>query len=83
MPIIAYFQIIDGANGICSGVLKGSGLQTVGAIVNIFCLYMLAVPLGICLVYVVNLRLTENKSSTLTEKIRLDFENMYIRTERN
>ncbi|VDP36107.1 unnamed protein product [Schistosoma curassoni] len=58
MPIIAYFQIIDGANGICSGVLKGSGLQTVGAVVNIFCLYMLAVPLGICLVYVANLRLT-------------------------
>ncbi|RTG90247.1 multidrug resistance protein, MATE family [Schistosoma bovis] len=58
MPIIAFFQIIDGANGICSGVLKGSGLQTVGAVVNIFCLYMLAVPLGICLVYVANLRLT-------------------------
>ncbi|CAH8495358.1 unnamed protein product [Schistosoma turkestanicum] len=58
MPIIAYFQIIDGANGICSGVLKGSGLQSVGAIVNIFCLYMLAAPLGISLVYVANLRLT-------------------------
>ncbi|TNN17138.1 Multidrug and toxin extrusion protein [Schistosoma japonicum] len=57
MPIISYFQIIDGVNGVCSGVLKGSGLQTIGAIVNIFCLYMLAAPLGICLVYLVNLRL--------------------------
>nr|CAH8848832.1 unnamed protein product [Trichobilharzia regenti] len=57
MPIISVFQIVDGVNGVCSGVLKGSGLQTVGAIVNIVFLYMIAAPLGVCLVYLANLRL--------------------------
>ncbi|CAH8548356.1 unnamed protein product [Heterobilharzia americana] len=57
MPIISVFQIVDGANGVCSGVLKGSGLQNVGAVVNIVCLYILAAPLGICLVYLAKLRL--------------------------
>ena len=51
MPYVALFQIADGFNASCSGVLRGSGRQRIGALVNILAYYIGALPLGIALAF--------------------------------
>ncbi|OON21604.1 MATE efflux family protein [Opisthorchis viverrini] len=51
LPVAAIFQILDAANGVCGGVLRGAGLQHIGALINFFSLYLIGGPLGMCLVY--------------------------------
>lgn len=51
MPYVALFQIADGLNGSCGGVLRGMGRQHVGAVVNLVSYYGGALPLGIWLAF--------------------------------
>lgn len=51
MPFVALFQIADGLNGSCGGVLRGMGRQWVGALVNIVSYYCGALPGGIYLAF--------------------------------
>lgn len=51
MPFVALFQIADGLNGSCGGVLRGTGRQWVGAAVNLVSYYGGALPMGIYLAF--------------------------------
>lgn len=51
IPYVALFQIADGLNGSCGGVLRGQGRQHVGAAVNVVCYYCGALPLGVWLAF--------------------------------
>ncbi|KAI1177629.1 MATE efflux family protein [Nemania sp. FL0916] len=51
MPFVALFQIADGLNGSCGGVLRGMGRQWVGALVNLVSYYGGALPTGIYLAF--------------------------------
>ena len=51
MPYVALFQIADGMNGSCGGVLRGMGRQHLGAAVNLVSYYCFALPLGIYLAF--------------------------------
>ncbi|KAI0854897.1 MATE efflux family protein [Xylaria cubensis] len=51
MPFVALFQIADGLNGSCGGVLRGMGKQWVGALVNLISYYGGALPMGIYLAF--------------------------------
>ncbi|ROW00800.1 hypothetical protein VMCG_06446 [Cytospora schulzeri] len=51
MPFVALFQIADGLNGSCGGVLRGMGRQWVGALVNMVSYYCGALPGGIYLAF--------------------------------
>ncbi|KAK3402713.1 mate-domain-containing protein [Sordaria brevicollis] len=51
MPFVALFQIADGLNGSCGGVLRGTGRQWVGAAVNLLSYYGGALPMGIYLAF--------------------------------
>ena len=41
---LSIFCIVDGLQGVCSGVLRGAGQQTVGACCNVFSFYVLGLP---------------------------------------
>ncbi|KAK9474989.1 mate-domain-containing protein [Dipodascopsis tothii] len=47
VPFVALFQIADGLNSTCCGVLRGMGRQHIGALVNSAAYYILALPTGI------------------------------------
>lgn len=51
MPYVALFQIADGLNGSCGGVLRGQGRQHLNAFINMLCYYCGALPLGIWLAF--------------------------------
>ncbi|KAJ5919906.1 hypothetical protein N7454_009741, partial [Penicillium verhagenii] len=51
IPYVALFQIADGINGACGGVLRGMGRQHLGAAVNIVSYYCFALPLGVWLAF--------------------------------
>ncbi|CAL8084297.1 unnamed protein product [Calicophoron daubneyi] len=57
MLMLAIFQLLDGTIGLCTGVLRGSGLQYIGAIINTISLYCVGAPLGLCLVFVKHMNL--------------------------
>ncbi|KAL3316718.1 hypothetical protein Ciccas_004625 [Cichlidogyrus casuarinus] len=58
LPILACFQIFDATVGICSGVLRGTGLQIAGAMVCLVGLYCIGLPLGLVFIFVLNLGLS-------------------------
>ncbi|PAA62327.1 hypothetical protein BOX15_Mlig030132g1 [Macrostomum lignano] len=47
LTVYAPFAYADGLSATASGVLKGSGRQLIGAIVNIVAYYLVALPIGI------------------------------------
>lgn len=49
IPYVALFQVADGLHGSCSGFLRATGKQHVGAAINIISYYFSALPLGIWL----------------------------------
>lgn len=51
MPFVALYQIADGLNGSCGGVLRGQGRQWLGALVNLVSYYGGALPAGIYLAF--------------------------------
>ncbi|KAG0361028.1 mate-domain-containing protein [Gamsiella multidivaricata] len=46
LPLVALFQISDGLAGVGGGVLRGVGLQHLGAYLNLIAYYLVAFPLG-------------------------------------
>nr|CDS31279.1 multidrug and toxin extrusion protein 1 [Hymenolepis microstoma] len=52
---IAVFQFVGGVVGVCSGIIRGVGMQRVGAIVCIGCMYLVGGPLGLCLLMLTDL----------------------------
>jgi MATE family multidrug resistance protein len=46
LPLCAAFQLFDALSANCSGLLRGLGRQEIGGYVNIFCYYVLAMPIS-------------------------------------
>jgi MATE family multidrug resistance protein len=44
LPFLSAFIIIDGIQGVASGVLRGAGKQTVGAVANVVAFYGIGLP---------------------------------------
>jgi MATE family multidrug resistance protein len=51
LPLVALFQISDGLAGVGGGVLRGVGLQHLGAYLNVIAYYLVAFPLGYILAF--------------------------------
>uniref|UniRef100_A0A183AD45 Multi antimicrobial extrusion protein n=1 Tax=Echinostoma caproni TaxID=27848 RepID=A0A183AD45_9TREM len=51
LPILSVFQLLDGLGGVCSGIIRGAGLQHFGAIVCFISLYIFGGPLGMGLIF--------------------------------
>jgi len=46
LPICAAFQLFDSLAASCSGLLRGLGRQEIGGYVNLFCYYVIAMPIS-------------------------------------
>jgi MATE family multidrug resistance protein len=46
MPFLALFVIVDGIQGVASGVLRGAGKQVIGAATNCLAFYAIGIPLA-------------------------------------
>ncbi|XP_021574481.1 multidrug and toxin extrusion protein 2-like [Carlito syrichta] len=55
MPIFAPFHIFDALAGTCGGVLRGTGKQKIGAILNAIGYYVLGFPIGVSLMFAAKL----------------------------
>ncbi|KAG0031904.1 hypothetical protein BGZ81_000334 [Podila clonocystis] len=51
LPLVALFQISDGIAGVGGGVLRGVGLQHLGAYLNLIAYYLVAFPIGYLLAF--------------------------------
>eukprot|EP01135_Chromosphaera_perkinsii_P006715 Nk52_evm2s564 gene=Nk52_evmTU2s564 len=57
IPIVSGFQLFDGVQGVCSGVLRGCGRQKVGAMLNTVCYYFVGIPIGLFFAFTLGLEL--------------------------
>ncbi|XP_058561615.1 multidrug and toxin extrusion protein 2-like isoform X2 [Neofelis nebulosa] len=55
LPIYTVFQLFEAICCVYSGVLRGSGKQAFGAVVNMVMYYVIGLPLGIVLTFVVRM----------------------------
>lgn len=46
LPFLSFFTIFDSIQGVCSGILRGTGKQNVGAFCNVFAFYALGLPMA-------------------------------------
>ena len=46
LPLCAAFQLFDALAACCNGVLRGLGRQEVGGYVQLFCYYVVAMPIS-------------------------------------
>ena len=53
IPFLAIFAFLDGIQGVCSGILRGTGQQKLGAIANLAAFYIIGLPMAwlICFVF--------------------------------
>ncbi|EPQ31838.1 uncharacterized protein PFL1_00037 [Pseudozyma flocculosa PF-1] len=51
LPILAIFQVADGVCGIAGGVLRGTGRQAQGALINMTAYYLVGIPIGLVLTF--------------------------------
>ncbi|KAF9917360.1 hypothetical protein BX616_001262 [Lobosporangium transversale] len=51
LPFVALFQISDGVAGVGGGVLRGVGLQHLGAYLNLIAYYLVAFPIGFVMAF--------------------------------
>ncbi|BGP19486.1 hypothetical protein JCM10213_006306 [Rhodosporidiobolus nylandii] len=51
LPLVAAFQLWDGLSGAMSGVLRGAGKPTLGAIINVSSYYIIGIPLGLAVTF--------------------------------
>ncbi|CEL63106.1 putative transporter C323,07c OS=Schizosaccharomyces pombe (strain 972 / ATCC 24843) GN=SPAC323.07c PE=1 SV=1 [Rhizoctonia solani AG-1 IB] len=51
LPLVALFQIVDGATAVSDGVLRARGMLGLGAIINICSYYIVGLPAGIALAF--------------------------------
>jgi MATE family multidrug resistance protein len=54
-PIAAAFQVVDGCQGVCQGVLRGMARQALTAKVQFFAFWCVGLPLGAVLCFYVNI----------------------------
>ncbi|VDD81124.1 unnamed protein product [Mesocestoides corti] len=52
---IVAFQFVDSIVGVASGIIRGVGMQQVGAIVCGVCMYLVGGPIGLCLLLLTDL----------------------------
>ncbi|XP_044105284.1 multidrug and toxin extrusion protein 2 isoform X2 [Neovison vison] len=57
LPVYIIFQLFEAVCCVYGGVLRGTGKQAFGAIVNAIMYYVLGLPLGIVLTFVVRMRI--------------------------
>ncbi|XP_038670785.1 multidrug and toxin extrusion protein 1-like [Scyliorhinus canicula] len=55
IPLCAGFHLFDAMAGVCGGVLRGAGKQTLGAIGNLVGYYLIGFPVGISLMFAAKL----------------------------
>lgn len=46
LPICAAFQLFDALAAVCNGILRGLGRQEIGGYVQVFCYYVVAMPIS-------------------------------------
>ena len=46
LPLCAAFQLFDALAACCNGLLRGLGFQEVGGYINLFCYYVVAMPIS-------------------------------------
>ncbi len=46
IPFLSLFALIDGLQGVCSGVLRGAGKQFIGAVANLIAFYGIGLPMA-------------------------------------
>ncbi len=46
LPFLSLFVFLDGFQGVCSGILRGTGKQSIGATVNILAYYLIGLPMA-------------------------------------
>ncbi|KAG6817303.1 hypothetical protein H0H93_007345 [Arthromyces matolae] len=51
LPLIAFYQILDGVSAVTSGILRAKGRQDIGALLNFGSYYIVGLPLGIWLTF--------------------------------
>ncbi|KAG8761892.1 hypothetical protein FRC11_012499, partial [Ceratobasidium sp. 423] len=51
LPVVALFQIVDGATAVSDGVLRARGMLGLGAIINICSYYVVGLPVGVALAF--------------------------------
>jgi len=51
MPVLALSLLFDGLQGFFSGILRGTGRQTVGSVLNLIGYYVIALPVGLYLAF--------------------------------
>lgn len=51
VPVMAAFQIMDGVCGVAAGILRGTGRQSAGAIINLTGYYAVGIPIGLFLTF--------------------------------
>ncbi|XP_014445097.1 multidrug and toxin extrusion protein 1 isoform X2 [Tupaia chinensis] len=64
VPIYAVSHLFEGLACTSGGILRGSGNQKVGAIVNAIGYYVVGLPIGIALMFAANLGVLEREAST-------------------
>ncbi|KAI9796674.1 MAG: hypothetical protein M1825_006523 [Sarcosagium campestre] len=52
VPVCAAFQLFDALATNCNGILRGLGRQSVGGWVNLFCYYVIALPISLTMTFV-------------------------------
>jgi MATE family multidrug resistance protein len=55
IPFLSVFTMVDGIQGVSSGVLRGAGKQFVGAFANVFAFYGIGIPLSWTFCFKLNL----------------------------
>ncbi|KAL5022186.1 hypothetical protein ScPMuIL_001341 [Solemya velum] len=50
-PLLAFMHLFDASQGVSSGVIRGTGNQRFGALVNLVAYYMLALPVAVPLMF--------------------------------
>ncbi|KAJ0755149.1 putative multi antimicrobial extrusion protein [Helianthus annuus] len=55
MPVLAISNVMDGVQGVLSGVVRGCGWQKMGTLVNLGAYYLVGLPSSVILTFVYNL----------------------------
>ncbi|KAF8755420.1 Multidrug oligosaccharidyl-lipid polysaccharide flippase [Rhizoctonia solani] len=51
LPLVALFQVVDGATAVSDGVLRARGMLGLGAVINICSYYIIGLPVGVALAF--------------------------------
>ena len=55
LSFLSVFCVIDGCQGVCGGIMRGTGKQMVGAVANIVCFFGVGIPAAYFLCFKTNL----------------------------